>query len=166
MVKKLLVVLALAIVALLAHDHGRRISEQDVRAHYGAQATLLAGADTEALCKAMAADFHLRDVQHVSGTTTREELDRDAACRRTGNMIRLMGMLSQQTGGLVALELGYDITRIEIAPGGRRAVVEATTTARLGGRLISRSRTREELSRSLWQVRSHGGEGQTWNYLP
>ncbi|QCO68523.1 hypothetical protein E5843_13480 [Luteimonas yindakuii] len=164
MVRNLLVALLLAVVALVAHENGRRISEADVRAHYRQQLEALIAFDSEAICKPMAADFELRNVEHVDGTAHRQTMDRRAACQQMEDAIALMRVINNQTGGLVGIDFGYEITRIEIMPGGRRAVVEATSTARLGGRLLSRSRSKGELSRSMWRVRDHGGQAQTWSY--
>ncbi|MDH5824660.1 hypothetical protein QFW77_16945 [Luteimonas sp. RD2P54] len=164
MLKKLLAILALAVVALVAHDQGRRISEADVRAHYREQMDALQTFDSEAICAAMAADFRLEDVQHAAGEVHPSTLDRAAACRQMEDAIALLRTLSEQTGGLLVIEFGYQITGIEISPDGRRALVDATSTAKVGGRLLSRSRSKDSLSRSLWRVRSHGGQAQTWNY--
>lgn len=164
MVRNLLVVLLLAVVAVVVHDNGRRISEADVRAHYRQQMQALTAFDSEAACKAMAADFELRSVEHANGEATRMTLDRAASCRQMEDAIALMRVLHNQTGGLVGIDFSYEITRIDIVPGGRRATVEATSTAKIGGRLLARTRSKGELSRSLWRVRDHGGQAQSWNY--
>lgn len=164
MIKKLLVVLVLAIAGLVAHDYSRRISEADIRTHYREQIDALHAFDSEAICATMAEDFRLDDVQHAAGKAHPSTLDRTAACRQMEDAIALLRMLSNRTGGMLAIEFAYEVTRIEISPDGRRALVEATSTAKIGGRLLSRSRSKDSLSRSLWRVRSHGGESQTWNY--
>ncbi|NZA27237.1 hypothetical protein H0E84_12675 [Luteimonas sp. SJ-92] len=164
MIKKLLLVLVLAVVALVVHDQGRRISDADVRKYYREQMEALQAYDSEAICAVMAGDFRLEDIQHAAGQTHPSTMDRAAACRQMEEAVALLRMLSEQTGGMLAIEFAYQITRVEISPDGRRALVEATSTAKLGGRLLSRSRSKENLSRSLWRVTSHGGQSQTWNY--
>ena len=159
-----MVVLVLAVIALVAHDNGRRISEADVHAHYRQQMQALADFDSEALCKPMAADYEVRSVEHLDGRALRHTLDRTTGCRQMEDALALMRVLHNQTGGLVGIDFSYEITRIDIAPGGRRAIVEATATARIAGRLLTRSRSKGELSRSLWRVRDHGGQVQSWNY--
>lgn len=164
MVRKLLVVLVLAVIALVAHDNGRRISEADVHAHYRQQMQALAAFDSEAICRPMAPDYQVRNIEHTGGDTLRQTWDRAGSCRQMEDAMALMRVLHNQTGGLMAIDFNYEITRIDIAPGGRRATVEATATARIAGTLLTRSRSKGELSRSLWRVRDHGGQVQSWNY--
>lgn len=112
----------------------------------------------------MAADYAVRSVEHLDGRSLRHTLDRTTGCQQMEDALALMRVLHNQTGGLVGIDFSYEITRIDIAPGGRRAIVEATATARIAGRLLTRSRSKGELSRSLWRVRDHGGQVQSWNY--
>lgn len=164
MVRKLLVVLVLAVLALVAHDNGRRISEADVHAHFREQMQALAAFDSDAICKAMAADYGVRSVEHAGGAVLRQTWDRTTGCGQMRDAVALMQVIHNQTGGMLGIDFSYEITRIEIAPGGRRATVESVATARIAGRLLSRTRSKNELSRTWWHVRDHGGQTQTWNY--
>jgi len=166
MMRKLLLLLVIAVAGLVVHDHSRRISEKDVRTHLEQQLMALRAFDSEPLCAAMADDFRVSAVEHAAGASQRATMDRTAMCQQLEDALAMMRMLSNQTGGLLAIDFAYEITSIEISPDGRRARVEATSTARLAGRLLSRSRAKGELSRSFWRVREHGGESQTWNYVP
>ena len=164
MVRNLIVVLVLAIVAGLVYDSGRRMSESGVREHYRDQLEAFRAADEKALCGTAAEDFSLHVVERTDDRSSRATLDGPAACEQIKATLGLMRMMSEQTRGLVSVDLSYDIKSIEISPDGRTATVESTSTARIGDRLLSRARSKERLSRSFWRIRSHGGESQTWAY--
>lgn len=164
MLRNLVFVLLLAVAAVMVHDNGRRISEADVRAHYSQQMQALAAFDSETICRSMADEFALRSVEHANGEAMRMTMDRAAGCRQMEDAIALMRVLHNRTGGMVGIDFDYEITRIDIAPGRRRATVEATSTAKIARRLLARSRSKGGLSRSLWRVRDHGGQTRTWQY--
>lgn len=164
MIKKLLGLLVLCIAGAVAYDHGRKLSEADVRAYYSDQLQAYRKSDAEALCGTMAKDFSLRVVARVGGASERSTVDGAAACEQLQEMIRLMDTLAERSRGLLTIDVAYDIRSIRISPDRRRATVEVTSTAKVGERLIARSRSREELSRAFWRIRSHGGEVQTWAY--
>lgn len=164
MIKKLLVLLVLCIAGAVAYDHGRTLSEADVRAYYGEQLQAYRRSDAEALCETMAKDFSLRLVARVGGASERSTMDKAAACEQLKETMRLMDVVAEQSRGLLSIDVAYDIRSIRISPDRRRATVEVTSTAKVGERLIARSRSSEELSRAFWRIRSHGGESQAWAY--
>ncbi|WP_202844696.1 hypothetical protein [Luteimonas saliphila] len=164
MVGKLLVVVVVAIAALVAHENGRTIEEAHVREYYRSQLEALRAFDEEAVCAGIADDYNLEVVDRSEGQPGKATLDGHASCELSRKMLRFMEQMSGQTGGLVTIDISYDIRSIVIAADGRSATVEATSTAKLGDMLIGRTRGREQLSRSFWRVRSHGGEAQVWSY--
>lgn len=164
MLGKMVFAVALVVAAVLAYENSRTIDESDVREHYRGQLEALRAFDGEAVCAGIADDYGLRMVDRTGGRQARATLDGPASCEQSRKLLRLMEQMSGQTGGMLTIDVDYDITSIAISPDGRRATVEATSTAKLGDVLLSRSRGREELSRSFWRVRSHGGEAQVWNY--
>lgn len=164
MMGKLIVVVVLLVAGVLAYENGRKIDESHVRAHYQAQLEALRAFDEEAVCAAAADDFSLKVVERGEGPVGSATLDGAEACELNRQTLKLMQMMSGQTGGMVTIDVNYNIKSIEIAPGGRSATVESTSTAKVGDMLLSRSRNREELSRSFWRIRSHGGEVQVWSY--
>ncbi|VXC13726.1 conserved hypothetical protein [Luteimonas sp. 9C] len=166
MVRILLAGMVLLVAGVLVYEHAHRISESDVRAHYQAQLEATRRFDSDALCATMAKDFRLQGVSYVAGTHTRQDTHRDEACSQLRDGLAALQAASDQTGGLLALDIAHEITRIELAPGGRRAMVETTSTAKIGGRLLSRTRFKGHLSRAFWQVRDHGGDAQNWLYVP
>lgn len=166
MIRILLLGMALVVGGVLAYEHGHRISESDVRAHVQSQLEATRRFDGDALCDSMAKDYRLQGVYYVAGTHERRDTRRDETCRNARDGLAALQSVSAHTGGLLAVDITYEITRIELAPGGRRALVEATSTAKIGGRLLSRTRAKGHLSRAFWRVRDHGGEAQNWIYLP
>ncbi|MET0328405.1 MAG: hypothetical protein ABW163_06510 [Luteimonas sp.] len=150
---------------MLAYEHGHRISDADVRAHFNAQLEATRRFDSEAMCAVLAKDFRVQAVEHVAGQQLRYNAGRDEACGHLRDAMVMLETLSNQTGGLFVIDFSYEITRLEVAPGGRRALVEATATAKLGDRLLWRTRSKENLSRAFWRVREHGGEAQSWMYV-
>ena len=165
MIKTVLLGIALLVAGVLVYEHSCRISDDEVRAHMRTQLDAMRRYDSAALCDVMADDFRVRSVEHAGGVQQRIDAGREEACTNLRDGLAVFETLSQRTSGLLGLDIAVEITRIEILPGGRRARVEATSTARVADRLIWRTRAKGELSRSLWRIRDHGGEAQTWSYL-
>jgi hypothetical protein len=163
MIRNLIVVLVLGLAAWLAYDNSREISESDVHNHYQDQLKALRESDEEALCKTAAEDFSLQ-LEQVGAAPQKLTMDRHDACEQLKMTLKLMQLISTQSGGLLSIDFAYDIKSIGISPDGRTATVEITSTAKIGDRLLARSRGTERLSRSFWRVRSHGGESKTWAY--
>lgn len=164
MINKLLGLLVLCIAGAVAYDHGRSLSEADVRAHYAGQMQAYRDSDAEALCATMAEDFSMRVVERADGAAARSTLDRAAACEQIRDTMRLTNLLAERSQGLLSIDLAYDIGSIRISHDRRRATVEVTSTAKVGEHLVARSRSREVLSRAFWRIRSHGGESRIWAY--
>ncbi len=165
MLGKLVLGMVLVVGGVVAYEHSKRIDESQVRAHMEASLAATRTFDSSFVCDAMAHDFSLHMIEHVADPGARIATLREDGCRNVREAFSIMRSLSERTGGLLALDLSYEITRIDIAPGGRHAMVETTSTIKLGPRLLMRTRSKERLSTRLWRVRSHGGEGQSWTYL-
>ncbi|MBJ6984708.1 hypothetical protein [Luteimonas sp. MC1750] len=166
MVVRLLVLVVLAAVAVVAWDTGWRIDESHVHRYYQGQVDAIRNFDHESMCKDIAGDFSLEATSYVDGQRTEEAaFDGESTCRMTREMLDGMRRLSSQSRGLLTFDVNVDVRSIRIEPGRRKATVESITTVKMGDVLVSRSRGTERLSRSVWRVRSHGGEGQTWTYL-
>lgn len=166
MVVRLLVLVVLAAVAFVAWDNGGRIDESHVRQYYERQREAIRNFDHEAMCGDIAGDFSINVTSFVDGRRMGQAVyDGESTCRMTREMFEQMRRLSGQTRGLLTFDVRTDVGAIHIEPGRRSATVESTTTMKMGEILISRNRGTERLSRSIWRVRSHGGEGQAWTYL-
>lgn len=166
MVVRLLVLVVLAAVAYVAWDHGRTIDESHVRQYYDRQMDAIRSFDHEAMCDDIADDFSASVTSFVGGRNIGKAVyDGETTCRMTREMFDDMRNLSNRSRGMLAFDVRVNVRSIQIEPGYRSAVVESTTTVKLGEILVTRSRGTERLSRSLWRVRSHGGEGQAWTYL-
>lgn len=166
MVVRLLVLVVLAAVAYVAWDQGRTINESHVHQYYERQMAAIRNFDHEAMCGDIAGDFSTSVTTYVRGRNMGKTMyDGDTTCRMTRDMFENMRNLSARSRGMLALDVRVDVGAIRIEPGGRTATVESTTTVKMGEILVTRSRGSERLSRSLWRVRSHGGDGQAWTYL-
>ena len=166
MVVRLIVLVVLAAVAYVAWDHGRTIDESHVRQYYARQMDAIRNFDHEAMCGDIASDFSTSVTTYVSGHNMGQAVyDGDTTCEMTREMFDGMRNLSARSRGMLAFDVRVDVGSINIEHGGRSATVESTTTVKMGEILVTRSRGSERLSRSLWRVRSHGGEGQAWSYL-
>ena len=162
---RLVVLIVLVAVAWFAWDRGWRIGEEHVHEYYDRQVELFGAYDHEELCKLLADDFSMDVTTYANGQLVDDDVyDADETCAMTRKMVDGMRILNSRSRGLLDFDINVDIHSIEIARGGRSASVDATTTVRMGDRLVSRSRSRgtERLSRSGWRVRSHGGEGRSW----
>ncbi len=164
MVRNLIVVLVLAIVVGLVYDHGRTISEADVKAYYIRQNDAANAYDGETLCKGIADDFEGKLVEHTGGQSNRKTYDKASACEENIAGLKKMKLLSDRTQGFLSVDFDYEIKSIRIAPDSRLAEVEVTSTARLGDVLLVRARGKDQLSRSFWRVKVRSSEGRAWNY--
>lgn len=164
MLGKLILVFVLGVVGWLVYDHGRTLSEADVRTYYAAESEALNAYDSEAVCKNLADDFRGDLVEHANGQSRRKTYEKSSLCEENKVALDNMRLLSGRTQGLLSVEFSHEIKSIEIAPDGRTATVEVTNTARLGDVLLSRSRSRDQLSRTFWRVRARSSEGQAWAY--
>ncbi len=164
MVRNLVILVVVVIVAVLAYDNSRKISESQVRAHYQSQLEAFRASDEEKICGNVADDFELKVVQVVAGRSERVSLDAYTACENSKKTIRLARLMSEQTRGMATLDVAYNIGSIEVSPDGRSAIVQSVGTVKVGEMMLARTRSTEKLSRSLWEIRSHGGESQVWSY--
>ena len=164
MVRNLIVVLVLGIVAWLVYDNGRTISEADVRDYYSNQSDAANAYDGETFCKGLSDDFKGQVVIYVNGQPKRKTYDKSSSCEENMAALKNMKLLSDRTSGLLSVDFSHEIKSIEIAPGGRTALGEVTATARLGDTLLVRTRSKDQLSRSFWQVKVRSSEGQAWTY--
>jgi hypothetical protein len=156
----------LAGVAFVAWDNGWKINESHVHRYYERQLEAIRNYDHESMCKDIASDFTTNVTSYVDGQRMGEATyDGESTCRMTREMFDDMRRLDGQSRGLLAFDISVDVRAIRIEAGRRHATVESTTTVKMGEVLVSRSRGTERLSRAVWRVRSHGGEGQTWSYL-
>lgn len=166
MVVRLLVLVVLAGVAFVLWDNGSRIDESHVHRYYERQMDAMRNFDHESMCRDIAGDFSINVTSYVDGRRVdAAAYDGENTCRMTREMLEGMRALSGRSGGLLTFDVSVDVRSIRIEPGRRSAMVESTTTVKIGEILVSRSRGTERLSRSIWRVRSHGGEGQSWSYL-
>ena len=163
MLKNLIIVLVVGVVAYLAYDNGRTITESHVRDYYQAQLEAFRELDEERICTKVADDFSLEVLDRSAGAG-KTRLDGYAACDQARKMVKLARVMSDQSAGLMTINIAYDIGSIKISPDGREAVVQSVSTAKLGEMLMARTRSTEKFSRSLWRVQSHGGESQVWSY--
>ena len=166
MVVRLVVLVVAAGLAYVVWDHGRTIDESHVHQYYERQLEAIRNFDDESLCSDIAEDFSSNVTTHVDGRSTGKDVyDGEAMCRMSRDMTRSLSELSRQTNGLLTFDVSVNVRSINVAPGRRSATVEGITTVKMGDVLVSRSRGTERLSRSLWRVRTHGGEGQAWYYF-
>lgn len=166
MMVRLIVLVVLAAAGYVAWDNGWKIDEAHVHRYYEGQMAAIRGFDHESMCKDIAGDFTIDVTSYVDGQRTDQAVyDGESTCRMTREMIEGMRNLSAQSRGLLVFDVRVDVRSVRIEPGRRSAAVESTTTVKMGEVLVSRSRGTERLSRALWRVRSHGGEGHTWTYL-
>lgn len=164
MVRNLIVLVVLAVVAIIAYDSSRKITESHVRNHYQAQLEAFRAVDEESICDGTADDYSMAVVEMVDGRSQETTLDGYTACENSKKMIRLAQVMSEQTRGLATLDVAYSIQSIDIASDGRSAEVESIGTVKIGDMLVARTKSKETLSRAFWKVRSHGGKSQVWSY--
>lgn len=165
MVARLLLLVVLVVVALVAWDSGWKIDESDVHRYYERQEAAIRSFDHESLCDDVASDFRSDITSYASGRRVGDAAyDADGTCRATRELLEGMQALSVRSNGLVGFDIAVDVRSVRMGPGRRDAMVETVTTMKMGEILVARSRGTERLSRALWRVRSHGGEGQAWSY--
>ncbi len=162
-------VILLAILAGLAWwyvDHGRRMTEADVRTAYEADIDATRRFDGEFLCARMSDDFEGSETSRQDGNELEEHFDKAGQCQRIKRSIEAMQQISVATGGRLALHIDYEIRNIELSPDRKRATVQSVSTAKLGDMTLARDRTTDHLIRRNGRILSKASEARVWTYTP
>lgn len=162
--KKVVLLVVLAVLAWWYFDGSRRISEEAVRDHYMVMVTMYDEGNAEALCAQMDSDYRVVDVSFGPEDTRRQELDRDSACREVKRALKTIDRLGRVSGGLLTPDLDVQIKGVAISADRKLATVESISTMRLGDSVLVRSRATDRLVRRVGRIRSLGGESKTWVY--
>ena len=162
--RKWILLAALVAVASWYFHFGRKMTEASVREFYSDQTELMLKLEGEPLCRLMADDYLVRDVEFSSAGTQRSEMRRDEACSEMKQALTLFRKLSDASGGLLHPIIDQKIDSIELSENNKRATVKGVSTAQIGGMLVVRSRFTETLIRRNGRILSLGGESKTWTY--
>ena len=164
--KKLILLAILAGLAGWYVDHGRRMTEADIRASYEADMDATRRFDGEFLCARMSDDYAGSESSLQDGSDPEEHFDKASQCLRIKQSIGVMQQLSVTTGGQLALNIDYEIKNIELSPDRKRATVETASTAKLGHMTIMRDRTTDHLIRRNGRILYIASEAKVWAYTP
>ncbi|WP_130618144.1 hypothetical protein [Dyella amyloliquefaciens] len=164
--KKLILLAILAGLAWWYFDHGRRITEADVRASYEADMDATRRFDGDFLCARISDDFAGSEVSRQDGEDFEEHFDKAGQCKRIKRSIEAMQQLSVATGGRISLKIDYEIKNIEFSPDRKRATVQTVSTAKLGDMTLARDRTTDHLIRRNGRILSIASEARVWTYTP
>jgi len=162
--KKLILLAILAGLAWWYFDHGRRMSEADIRASYEADMDAMRRFDGEFLCARMSDDYAGSETAHQDDTE--EHFDKAGQCQRIKQSIAAMQRLSVATGGRLAWKIDYEIKSIELSPDRKRAAVQTASTVKLGDMTIARDRTTDQLIRRNGRILNIASEARVWTYTP
>jgi len=157
---------ALAILAWWYFDGSRRMTEEQIRASYHAQAEAMEQFDADKLCERMSDDFAGEETQRQGGESVELHYDKATLCKRLKLSMAGMQRISHATGGMRLLAIELEIKSIELSTDRKHATVETVSTARLGDKTLARDRTTEHLIRRNGRILTTGGESRVWAYAP
>ncbi len=162
--KKIVLLLILAGLALWYFDLSRRMTEASIHEAYREQLKATQASNAEAICSRMTDDYRLVDTSYGPEGTRTDTMDREEACTELEKSLKVFERLGKVTGGLLSPEIDIDIKRIELSHDRKTATVEAVSTIKIGDTMLARSRGTEKLIRRAGRILSQGGESKTWTY--
>lgn len=164
--KKLILLAILAGLAWWYVDHGRRLTDADIRASYEADMDATRRFDGDFLCARMSDDYTGSETSRQDGSDSEQRFDKAGQCQRIKRSIEAMQKLSAATGGRMALQIDYEIKDIELSPDRKRAIVQTVSTAKLGDMTLARDRSTDHLIRRNGHILSVASEARVWTYTP
>ena len=162
--KKIVLLVILAGLALWYFDFSRRMDETSIREVYREQIKATEAFNAEAICSRMANDYRIVDTSFGPEGTRTETMDREQACAELEKSLKVFERLGSASAGLLSPELDVDIKHIELSSDRKTATVEAVSTLKVGDAMLARSRGTERLIRRAGRILSQGGESKTWVY--
>lgn len=157
--KKILLVVLLAIGAWWYFVGGRTLSEEAVRDFYRLQEHATLSRDPAALCSLLDKEFA------ASGMTTSggSHADKGQTCDGYHAMYQGFESLGEKMGGILQLDYGYDIHSIQLSPNKKSATVDISYSLDVAGSIMNiRSRATETLIRrngKILMLRSEENNG-------
>jgi len=148
-------VLALALVAAGWYYFvgGRQLDEQMVRDFYRAEAHATLSRDPDALCKLLSKSAVVRQRTLMSGQTKSETLNREQACEALRKSHEFFEKVGDRAGGTLSIEFDYELGTIDVASDRRSALVEFSSTLKMGESFMQfRTTSTERLVRRLGRV--------------
>jgi hypothetical protein len=163
-VKKIVLLVILAGLALWYFDFSRRMTEQSIATAYQAQARAMNAMDAAYLCSHMASGYQSTEVLHGPRGTTTRTMGKDQACTQLTRMAGGMQKLGIAPGGMISPRYSIEIKHVELAANRKAATVEAVATMMVGDVLLMRSYGTEQLIRRVGRIQTLGSESETWVY--
>ncbi|MBB3805202.1 hypothetical protein FHT03_001684 [Xanthomonas arboricola] len=159
---RLLVLLAvLAAVAGFYNYGGNALDEKQVRDFYAAQEKAMMGQDGEALCAMTAPEFEMVVLYRMDSHQKRETTNRAKYCKSNGEWAQVLSQMRHVAEPEELIDYKQSITKVEIAPDARSALVETRATLGLPG-LRMTFRSRDTLIRKRWKTLIERSEGTAW----
>ncbi len=150
--------LALLVVAVVAAGWwyfvgGRKLSEDHVNRFYQTYEAATLERKPEIMCSHLADDYQSTGTITVAGLVRTDSQRKAEACESLRKLYESWEKLGEKMGGLLQLDSSYTIHSIEIAPDGKTATVDVSSSLDVGGSLMKlRSRSTDTLVRRSGKV--------------
>ncbi len=139
---------------------GRTLNEDDVLAFYKQQEIATLSRHPEELCALMDDDFQEVGVAVVQDQERRDRVNKEQICQSARDLYQIFDDLGDKMGGILQLDYGYSIHKIDISPDKKSATVDASYSMDVAGSIMHmRSRSTDTLIRrngKMLMLRSEG----------
>lgn len=151
--KKLLVIVLVAVGAWWFFVGGRKLTEEQVNDFYQDVTRATLSRRPEDLCALLAPEFKTTGTVSAAGQQKTESMDKAQTCDGYTKLYAAWDQLGEKMGGTLQLEYGSTIHSITIAPDHKSATVDVSTTLDVGGSIMKiRSRSTDVLIRRAGKV--------------
>lgn len=139
---------------------GRTLTEDNVLAFYKQQEAATLSRHPEELCALLDDDFQAVGVSVFQDQERNDRVDKEQTCQSARNLYKSFDDLGDKMGGILQLDYGYSIHKIDISPDKKSATVDASYSLDVAGSIMNiRSRGIDTLIRrngKMLMLRSEG----------
>lgn len=165
--KWILLVVVAAYGAWWYFHAGRQMDEDAIEAQYAVEGQAMAKLDADYLCSRMTDDFrHDAIAFTLNNGTQRETLDKERSCEDLREGFRAFKRLNALTNGAMGLAVEHRIIEVSLSDDRKTADVEAVATVRLGGRLLSKTHSVDQVVRRNGRILHAASNSKSWVYIP
>jgi hypothetical protein len=151
--KKLIVVVLIAVGAWWYFVGGRKLSEEQVQGFYRNLERATLERKPEALCSLLAKDFESTGTVAIAGQSRTQSQDRAQTCEGYRLLYESWEKLGEKMGGILQLDSDYTIHSVEISADNKTATVDVSSSLDVAGSIMKiRSRSTDTLIRRNGKV--------------
>ena len=164
---KIIIFLVIVIAAAVWYfDLSHKMTETAVRENYQAQFDAWKQFDPKPLCDALDDTYTGTVSARGSAGAPAITNDKNSACAEITRSLLQMKTLSERTAGMLDPDYDFEIKSVTLSPDRKLATVEVSSTMRLRGMTLARSRSVDHLISHMGHIRNTSSDETVWAYRP